>query len=245
MPSDWSLNAARRHEQIVSGRDLSYDLVLWPTIRRLLGPARHRNLVDAGCGSGVMSARLAGLGWNVTGIDRSLEMIRTARREFGDVPRLDFQESTIEEAPECLPTGTYHVVLFNMATVEMRHLQPAFEAARTLLRPKGVMVLTTVHPWFWDSYKNPQQPIPQYWNRDPIPEPFTISLDPVPLPSPIVRVPHTLEDYVASMKAASFVVTDLLEPRPAGESASRYPIEWSYPRFIAFRCRASGAAKGI
>ncbi len=86
----WDINAEYRHIQILSGKDLSYNYVLWPTIQLLLDGVKLGKLLDGGCGSGIISSRLASIGWNVCGLDNSFSMIKIARREFGASQNLQF-----------------------------------------------------------------------------------------------------------------------------------------------------------
>ncbi|MDQ0754658.1 class I SAM-dependent methyltransferase [Arthrobacter sp. B3I4] len=62
---------------------------------RLRGAAGHR-VVDAGCGTGRMSAYLSGAGLQVTGVDLSPGMVRTAQRLH---PRLTFAVGGLAELP--------------------------------------------------------------------------------------------------------------------------------------------------
>src|SRR5215475_2539565 len=54
----------------------------------LLAPKKGEPILDLGCGTGVLSAEIAGRGAQVLGIDRSSEMIEQARSKF---PALKFE----------------------------------------------------------------------------------------------------------------------------------------------------------
>ena len=54
-----------------------------PAILALAGDVAGRRVLDAGCGSGPLSAALRERGATVTGIDSSAEMLRPARRRLG------------------------------------------------------------------------------------------------------------------------------------------------------------------
>src|SRR5262245_44339740 len=69
-----------------------------PGIRRLL---RHPgivqgHIVDIGCGSGILAARLTAWGYRVTGIDSSPSMIRLARTV---APRAVFRRGSFLDGP--------------------------------------------------------------------------------------------------------------------------------------------------
>src|SRR5437588_641891 len=50
----------------------------WEVLVRLLGKGSG-SLIDVGCGTGSYTAALAELGWDVTGVDISEDMLRRAR----------------------------------------------------------------------------------------------------------------------------------------------------------------------
>jgi len=52
----------------------------------LLAPQPHEKILDLGCGTGQLTARIAASGASVLGIDRSPEMIAQAKQNFPDIP---------------------------------------------------------------------------------------------------------------------------------------------------------------
>jgi len=74
----------------------------WDVLRRLLGPG-NGSLLDVGCGTGSYSAALAGLGWDVTGVDVSEDMLARARARGvlafqADALALPFQDASFDAA---------------------------------------------------------------------------------------------------------------------------------------------------
>src|SRR4051794_11062207 len=59
----------------------------------LLAPADGERILDLGCGTGHLTAQIAACGAEVIGIDRSPEMIATARRNY---PHLRFEVADAE-----------------------------------------------------------------------------------------------------------------------------------------------------
>ena len=59
-------------------------------VLNLIDAENVHDVIDLGCGTGTLTNELAGMGFNVTGIDASAEMLRTAR---GNFPALRFIQS--------------------------------------------------------------------------------------------------------------------------------------------------------
>lgn len=57
--AQWDRIALPRNMQLRSGRDVSYELVLKPTILNLIQDSDCSSVLDAGCGSGVLTEVLA------------------------------------------------------------------------------------------------------------------------------------------------------------------------------------------
>jgi ubiquinone/menaquinone biosynthesis C-methylase UbiE len=74
----------------------------WQTLVELLG-AGDGALVDIGCGTGSYAAALAELGWTVTGVDVSEDMLRRAREKGvetvqADATTLPFEDASFDAA---------------------------------------------------------------------------------------------------------------------------------------------------
>lgn len=107
-------------------------------------PLNGLKVLDIGCGGGLIAEPLTRLGAHVTGIDADAEAVRVAK--------LHARESALDIAyrhrlPEELANekGRYDAVL-NLEVVEhVADLDAFLAAAATLMKPKGVMVLSTIN----------------------------------------------------------------------------------------------------
>jgi SAM-dependent methyltransferase len=112
----------------------------WKTVRRLLGPG-DGTLVDVGCGTGSYAAALDGLGWDVTGVDVSEDMLERARAKGvravqADAVALPFPDSS-QDAAVSLWTHT-----------DLEDLGAALNELARVLRPGAPFVYVGVHPCF-------------------------------------------------------------------------------------------------
>ncbi|TNM67747.1 class I SAM-dependent methyltransferase [Streptomyces sp. NP160] len=104
--------------------------------RLLLPPAR---VLDAGCGTGRVAARLSEAGYDVVGCDADAAMVEVARREHPDLPWLvaDLAELEPRETGGC-----FDAVLLagNVVPFLAGSLASAAQRCAQLLRPGGLLV---------------------------------------------------------------------------------------------------------
>ena len=111
---------------------------------RAAAPLDGLDIIDIGCGGGLLAEPMARLGGAVTGIDAGLENIDIARHHAALAGLLiDYRH----QLPEDLGAdkGRYDVVL-NMEVIEhVADLDVFLKAAAELVKPGGVMALSTLN----------------------------------------------------------------------------------------------------
>jgi SAM-dependent methyltransferase len=109
-------------------------------------------VLDAACGNGNFSARLAELGARVVAFDYSPRMIELARkRRAAALGRVEFCVADATDHAQLL--GLRREIPFtkavsNMAVMDISDIAPLFRAVYDLLAEGGVFVFTTFHPCF-------------------------------------------------------------------------------------------------
>src|SRR2546423_311364 len=104
------------------------------SVIELLAPEAGERILDLGCGTGHLTAQIAARGAAVVGIDRSPEMIATARRDY---PRLRFEVADAESFRFAEP---FDAVFSNAAIHWMKDQQAVAAAVWQALKPGGRFV---------------------------------------------------------------------------------------------------------
>ena len=107
---------------------------------RLLGEGSGR-LLDIGCGTGAQTVAFRDLGWEVTGVDASEDMLRRAEARGLEVTRAD---------ATALPFGdaSFDAVVSLWTHTDVDDFASAVAEATRVLRPGGAFVYAGAHPCF-------------------------------------------------------------------------------------------------
>jgi trans-aconitate methyltransferase len=100
----------------------------------LLAPKPGERILDIGCGTGHLTAKIAGSGAEVVGIDRSREMIAQARAHY---PALRFE---VADAQQFSCIEPYDAVFSNAALHWMKNAEGVATTIENALKPGGRFV---------------------------------------------------------------------------------------------------------
>ena len=79
---EWDLMCASRQAVIDSGKDISLELVTAPCLLQKVQKELPTSVIDVGCGTGFLTARLAELVSSCVGIDASGRSIEIAKKKY-------------------------------------------------------------------------------------------------------------------------------------------------------------------
>jgi SAM-dependent methyltransferase len=147
----WNENAAFWDARMGDAGNDFVNQLIWPAAQRLLDLHPAEQILDAGCGNGLYSRRLAALGAEVVAFDFAEALIEFARHypsEQAARIRYHVIDATDEGALLALGEGQFDAALSTMALMDMAEIEPLFRALARLLRPGGRFVFAVSHPCF-------------------------------------------------------------------------------------------------
>lgn len=110
-------------------------------------PLSGMNILDVGCGGGILAEPLARLGANVTGIDplqENIDAANTHRGEHTDLTSLSYTCTTVEEL--CRTHGeSFDLVVASEVLEHVDNPEVFIQDCCTCVKPGGRMVVTTIN----------------------------------------------------------------------------------------------------
>lgn len=112
-----------------------------PVVHGILDALPVGRALDVCCGTGRHAARLAGLGWDVIGIDATHEMLEVARAK---APEVRFEQGDVLDLP--LADDAVDAAVCSLALTHVPDLGAAVAELARVVRPGGTIVLADIHP---------------------------------------------------------------------------------------------------
>lgn len=150
-----------------------------PALLDLLRPLPGEQVLDVGCGPGVLAPHVRAAGARYTGVDASRKLVRFARRHHGADGRFVLADATRLAKSGGVDAGGYDAAVFLLSIQDIDPLEDALASAGWALRPGGRIVLLMTHPcfrvprqsgWGWDAGRRLQfRRVDSYLDRLAVP----------------------------------------------------------------------------
>ncbi|MCX4437388.1 class I SAM-dependent DNA methyltransferase [Streptomyces mirabilis] len=209
-----------------------------PAMLALAGDVAGRRILDAGCGSGPLSAALRDRGAVVTGIDASAGMLALARRRLGDDVALH-----VVDLSDRLPfdDDAFDDVVASLVLHYLEDWGPTLAELRRVLRPGGRLTASVDHPFVAYTF---QEPRPDYSATTSYTFDWTLNGQSVPMR--FWRKPlHAMTD---AFTTAGFRLAVISEPQPDPAARELFPDDFhdlsTKPCFLFFVVEAPPSATG-
>jgi SAM-dependent methyltransferase len=202
-----------------------------PAILDLAGDVAGRRILDAGCGSGPLSAALRNRGATVTGFDSSAKMLELARQRLG--PGADLHLADLG-GPLPFPDGPFDDVIACLVLHYLQGWTAPLAELRRVLRPGGRLIVAVDHPYAVDLQQREARREPDYfatynWTEEwPQPQGARTALM-----SFWTRPLHAMTD---AFTAAGFRIAVISEPPPAPGARELFPGRLADTPSGAFLC---------
>ncbi|MFF7888340.1 class I SAM-dependent methyltransferase [Streptomyces sp. NPDC020794] len=187
-----------------------------PAMLALAGDVVGRRILDAGCGSGPLSAALRDRGAVVTGIDASAGMLALARRRLGDDVALH-----VVDLSDRLPfdDGAFDDVVASLVLHYLEDWGPTLAELRRVLRPGGRLIASVEHPFVAYTFQDPR---PDYFATTSYTFDWKINGQSVPMR--FWRKPlHAMTD---AFTTAGFRLAVISEPQPDPAARELFPDDF-------------------
>ncbi|MFD0352364.1 class I SAM-dependent DNA methyltransferase [Streptomyces sp. NPDC127110] len=199
-----------------------------PALLALAGDVAGRQVLDAGCGSGPLSAALRDRGAVVTGIDASAGMLALARRRLGDgvaLHQVDLND------PLPFDDDAFDDVVASLVLHYLEDWAPTLAELRRVIRPGGRLIASVDHPFVAYTIQDPR---PDYFATTSYTFDWTFNGQSAPMR--FWRKPLT--SMTDAFTTAGFRLTTVSEPQPDPAARERFPDDFqalsTRPCFLFF-----------
>jgi SAM-dependent methyltransferase len=204
----------------------------WPALLALLPEVGGLRVLDAGCGTGRYTAWLLDHGAQVVGIDASPAMLRHAQERVGG--RAELRLADLSRPLDFLGDAAFDLVLSALAIHYVGDIDALFAEFRRVLRPAGLLVFSTGHPfgdylYFKSENYFATEAVGAAWHG--------FGGEPVYVP----QYRYPLSATTEALWRAGFVIERLTEPLPTEEFRQADPEHYAelmrLPGFMCIRAR--------
>ena len=198
-----------------------------PAVTSLLPSLTNAKVLDVGCGSGWYAEYLLGRGATVTAFDVNVEFVTRTESRVGARARV--LHADLAAPLDFAGDGEFDVVVCPLVMHYLKDWQPAFHEFHRILRPHGVLVFSTHHPFMdWKLFDRED-----YFAVELLEDEWDIGK--------VRFYRRPLTAISQDLDAAGFFIERLLEPQPTEDFRRVHPEGYERltrnPWFLVVRAR--------
>jgi 2-polyprenyl-3-methyl-5-hydroxy-6-metoxy-1,4-benzoquinol methylase len=196
-----------------------------------IGPVDGLSILDAGCGEGYLSRRLAQDGARVVGIDACADLVQSAQdaAERNGLS-IDYRTGTVDNL--LLASDHFDVVVSNHLLNDLPSITNAIREFARVTRTGGRLVILMLHPCFYGANAEriavKTYPGLEYFQVRTIEQTFKVAG--IESPAKVRMWFRPLEDYISQLVTSGFHITTLSEPHPSPDQLAKDP--WWRDNFV-------------
>lgn len=130
--------------------DVRHEFVVNPVVFEFLGNLKGKIVLDAGCGNGYLSRRMAKTAKKVIAVDFTEKLILHAKWRSSGFRNIEYRVENIERLS--LKSDLVDTTLCNMVLMDLEHLGIAVSEIARVTRKNGLIVIGTQHPCFENAH---------------------------------------------------------------------------------------------
>jgi S-adenosylmethionine-dependent methyltransferase len=154
-PAQWDAATAQYDAYLDTPSGKLRDALTWHHLQPLLPPIDPANpplILDAGCGPGRMTARLATLGYRVRALDPAPAMLLLARERVAALPpevaaRVEITQADLAAVPNLVATASCAAIICHNVLEFVPDPAEAICTLAGVLHPGGIISILTLNRW--------------------------------------------------------------------------------------------------
>ncbi len=211
----WQQIADAYNRNVGEKGDIRHEVIINPIVFKFLENLEGKIVLDAGCGNGYLSRRMAKTAKKVYGVDLTENLLKFAKQQ-NNPNNLEFTVGTLEKLQ--FLDKTFDVVLCNMALMDIEKLEVDIQELGRVLKTDGSLVASIIHPCF----ENPPETY-SLFDKDNqrigrlVRNYFKTGLvvdknQPVDNGEPYQHFHYLISDYLNAFSKASLFLEETIEP---------------------------------
>lgn len=228
---EWENNAECRYSQVLTGEDITFSDVFVPYWIGYFQELKFKEVLEIGCGPGVLSSEIAQFVDNLICVEKDKTMVRIAQCHNDKISNVNIIETDIENFKS---SKVFDVCFAHMVIHNVDNIFNLLQRVKSLIKNRGEFAFSIPHPCFYHFYKNEELVDLDYMKESRNQIDFVISKDKNPLPCKVTYYHRNIETYTNALVKAGFLIKEIKEIFPTIEVMDKYPSKWLYPRYIVF-----------